>query len=401
MNKKAGVLSYIVIALVVLIIAFSSFLPSMTGYSILPVAKGGVISSLLDFFGMYQGGGSLAINPNLTARITMDEPAIYSTSGYFPNLGMNVTRGFAPHAVFFEGWQSSPREELVGYQWDFGEGTESDPEGRYMDGFNAAHVYETPGNYTVTLRVMDSQGEYSDDETITVEVLSRTRTFYVDSQIGSDEYTGLCENVQGTCGPWKTANKAFMALVKSNGAPVSSWTLQPGDQVLFNKGQTFVLDRAIPAGHGAISQGVMFGSYGSGNKPLIQYNGTNGTIIFQAGNGLGYLTFEDLQFNFMYNSDPLRQATCFIFAPGMAKNILFLRDEFYDMENSIWMFHGDDKTLEPVNIFMVDSVASQPESAEWSTTIGGYGGPARLALINNSFDLSGNHINYLTGVNRA
>ena len=68
-------------------------------------------------------------------------------------LGVDVLEGYAPHAVFFEGWQSTPRNDIVDYAWDFGAGTESDEGGRYFHGLNAAHVYETPGTYTVTLTV--------------------------------------------------------------------------------------------------------------------------------------------------------------------------------------------------------------------------------------------------------
>ena len=80
----------------------------------------------------------------------------------------------APCAIFFEGTDSLDNSGnsinsiglvdagITKYEWDFGAGTENDISsgGRYFEGFNAAHVYETPGTYTARLTVRDAAGNY-------------------------------------------------------------------------------------------------------------------------------------------------------------------------------------------------------------------------------------------------
>ena len=56
------------------------------------------------------------------------------------------------------------------YEWDFG-----DPNGKYnaLTGFNASHVYDAPGTYTVTLKVTDDVGRSTTvTQTVTVAAVS-------------------------------------------------------------------------------------------------------------------------------------------------------------------------------------------------------------------------------------
>ena len=63
----------------------------------------------------------------------------------------NGFSGYAPFAVDFSGTQSFDPGGIVGYDWDFGDGTTStQPE--------PSHVYTTSGTYTVTLTVTDGDG---------------------------------------------------------------------------------------------------------------------------------------------------------------------------------------------------------------------------------------------------
>ena len=60
--------------------------------------------------------------------------------------------GQAPLEVFFDAAESSdPDGEIVGYSWSFGDGG-------VATGRAPAHVFETPGHYTVTLTVTDDGG---------------------------------------------------------------------------------------------------------------------------------------------------------------------------------------------------------------------------------------------------
>ena len=85
----------------------------------------------------------------------------------------------AGNAVFVHGTNSTLRTggpTDARYEWDFG-----DPAGKYnkMVGFNASHVYDRPGNYTVTLRVLNAKGgEHTTRTTVTVANANR-RAFYV------------------------------------------------------------------------------------------------------------------------------------------------------------------------------------------------------------------------------
>ena len=76
-------------------------------------------------------------------------------------------------------------------------------------------------------------------------------TFYVDASNGNDSNNGT-----STSSAWKTLNK------------VNSKTFSPDDNVLFNKGNTFY-GRLMPKGSGTATQHITFGSYGSGQKPII------------------------------------------------------------------------------------------------------------------------------------
>jgi PKD repeat protein len=64
----------------------------------------------------------------------------------------NTDHGTAPLEVLFDaGISSDPDGSIVEYTWSFGDGGSG-------AGMNAAHVYTTPGSYTVTLTVADNAG---------------------------------------------------------------------------------------------------------------------------------------------------------------------------------------------------------------------------------------------------
>ena len=339
-----------------------------------------------------------------SAVIAIDEPATYKTNTtYFPDIGISLTRGYAPFPVFFEGWQSTTREELVRYEWDFGAGTETDEMGRTFEGFNAAHVFETPGTYTVVLKVTNAAGETS-AASVTITVMSRdTRTtYYVDSVLGNDSNDGRSPTIGAGHGPWRTATKALGTLKRGNGGV----TLAPGDRVLFNRGQTFVLDGAISSadvpylvslGHGQACQGIQYGAYGTGPKPRIQWSGTGAGVLFSVNWGGAYLVMSDLDFNF-WNSANGSQLNGILFAYAAWKNVLFLRDDFHEPGNGVWTIPGLDP--KPAGIFTVSCTADNHQTYSTSVTQL-FGSVSRLALLNNKFDQAGNHICYLETVDKG
>lgn len=81
-----------------------------------------------------------------------------------------------------------------------------------------------------------------------------TVTYYVSQSAGSDSNNGL-----SSATPWKTLTKA------------STVTLNAGDSVLLKAGDTWT-DGLQPKGNGSAANPIFIGSYGSGNKPIIDRN---------------------------------------------------------------------------------------------------------------------------------
>jgi PKD repeat protein len=159
------------------------------------------------------------------------------------------------------------------YQWNFGDGS-----ARYntLTGWNAAHTYERPGTYTITLTVTNDAGAV---DTATRQVLvspDARRRIYVDNN-GSDANPGT-----------------------SADQPVKSlWRVQQllGDNtaILYRRGQTFVLNDAlyIP------NKNVLIGAYGTGNSPVLYQtsDNPNAGVFSLYDNHTDGVTIQDLTFD--------------------------------------------------------------------------------------------------------
>ena len=99
-------------------------------------------------------------------------------------------------------------------------------------------------------------------------------TYYVDSVSGSDSNNGT-----STGTPWKTLSK------------VSSITFQPGDQILFKKGSSWMGTLDV-TGSGSSSAQITYGAYGSGSKPIINGNGAEEAVRIV---DKSYVTVRDLE----------------------------------------------------------------------------------------------------------
>jgi len=73
--------------------------------------------------------------------------------------------------VTFDGSRSSDNVGITNYTWTFVEKTP-----RTLTQMNPTHTFNTPGNYTVTLKATDAVGNY-DTDTVTVRVLDVPETF--------------------------------------------------------------------------------------------------------------------------------------------------------------------------------------------------------------------------------
>jgi PKD repeat protein len=106
--------------------------------------------------------------------------------------------GNAPLSVSFNANGSSDPDAgdfILGYEWNFGDGSP-------VDHSNApTHVYNSAGNYTATLRVMDNRDLYSAPVTKTIPVTSASGSLpspWQTQNIGSVGQTGSVSYSNGT-----------------------------------------------------------------------------------------------------------------------------------------------------------------------------------------------------------
>ena len=105
-------------------------------------------------------------------------------------------------------------------------------------------------------------------------------TDYYVATSGSDSASGL------SGAPWQTIAK------------VNAATFAPGDNIYFNRGDTWTGDELIPSVSGTAGSPITFGAYGSGALPIIDGNGTAEHNIDTNQDMLSprsWLVFEDLE----------------------------------------------------------------------------------------------------------
>jgi len=332
------------------------------------------------------------------AVITIDEPVWYSSKGeslnkekYFP--GVSQVKSYAPLPVFFQGWKSEPRGALT-YEWNFGDQFASAENPNLASGLNAVHVYSRPGTYTASLRVRDSQGRLSPKAELKIEVLAPSgRTFWVDAERGNDDWNGLCrERGEGDCGPWKTATKAFSQI---NAGPQNKSFYQPGDQIIFRRGQTFEMSRTVGIGHYKGGYGYVFkAEEGAGAKPVIQYTDNNKKhLLNQGGIMWGHVAFVDLVFRL--RSPAGVSADGLISNAGYARNLLLWRVELEDPRNGALLLQNN-----TIGAFVVGSKITNSK-IYGDTVVQLYYDGSNLGLLNNTFDLAGNHNIYTHSVDKG
>ena len=108
-------------------------------------------------------------------------------------------------------------------------------------------------------------------------------TYYVSSSEGNDSNDGTSADT-----PWKTPNK-----VTGHGP------FQPGDFILFKRGDIFQGEITQQYLEGKVNQRIVFGAYGTGAKPIIYGDMTGATWtkttgrkgVWQAFSGYFYSSF--------------------------------------------------------------------------------------------------------------
>lgn len=180
----------------------------------------------------------------------------------------------APCAVFFDTTPYFTDDEFhnLHYSWDFGDPSSGNwaagrknHDGSYPSrntdtGPMAAHVFDNPGTYTVTLTVRDAQNSGTTAKTIEItnSPSGGWTTYYV-SASGNDANNGLSES-----SPFQTISKAF-SMSGTN------------KKILLKRGDSFTLSGTAQVNN------LLLGAYGHGNRPFIQTVGTNTPFKINTG----------------------------------------------------------------------------------------------------------------------
>ena len=157
---------------------------------------------------------------------------------------INVAAGTS---VFVDGVTSSLNNgspQSARFEWDFG-----DAGSKYnkLVGYSAGHIYDNPGTYTITLRVINESGKTN---TITrqVNVAADNRSTLHVASNGNDSNPGTFDR------PIRSFTRASQLTENASNT-----------KVLFRRGDTFDASGLFVIR----GQNVTIGAYGSGNSPVI------------------------------------------------------------------------------------------------------------------------------------
>ncbi|HLD59160.1 MAG TPA: hypothetical protein VI977_06040 [archaeon] len=211
------------------------------------------------------------------------------------------------------------------YQWNFGDalsGTWTNgalkSDGTHYSknseiGWNAAHVYENSGNYTVSLTITDDTGTahiYQQDIAVNPEPAGGWITYYFAAN-GNDSNPGTEALPKQT---WANAVSLAANRVK----------------LLFRRGDTFEAGVALDK---TLSGPLYIGAYETGNRPVFHIAGTN---HFVRGANLADSRFLDLVVDGEYPAVP----NLGMGFDGLGTDSLVLRTRVQDMQEGYWVNWG-------------------------------------------------------------
>ena len=227
----------------------------------------------------------------------------------------NIMAGMSYHAHGLDSTLKAGKATTARYEWDFG-----DPNGKQnkVIGFNAAHLYDSPGTYTVKLKVYNETGA-SDTTTKTVTVKADTRSRIHVAPWGSDNNSGSSSG-----SPVRTLGRAMQRLdqVGNNTA------------ILLARGQTYDTNKLLEIQR----DNVVIGAYGSGSKPTIMWTNprdhwNNKNIVWQTFNKTG-LTIRDIAFDTPHDNDGSGHGLPAAISPG-GENLTVYNVTFRDVGDAI------------------------------------------------------------------
>lgn len=335
--------------------------------------------------------GSAAATPTPTPTPTpRPSPTPTPVSTPTPPAGAHIlpsrTQCVVPCAVYFD--QPGPIED--DYLWNFGDGTSA-------PGFQAAHVFEDPGTYNVTLIQKVWPSGTAQGDAVSIRVLPFTgTTFYIDAVAGNDTNTGTTPQTA-----WKGAR---MINIYLNALPASS---RANLRFLLKRGQSWELTengssaswiwmKDVP---GPIRIGAYANADGSDDatqpKPLIFEDRNRGYsspseefISHPAGYHSADVAYRDLHLKGHYAPVYGQTANYPMHGIGIfdSDHLLFLRLELEYLNGGIWLnWHASTNIfLEGISIRHVRSTPIYGESHH------GY------ALQNSTLeDSSSSHLHYV------
>lgn len=218
------------------------------------------------------GGGTTGASlPPVVGNAASPTARLNSITGY------TVAAGTAIHVDALNSSLGSGDAASARFEWDFGDAGSSYNK---LVGFNAAHLYQTPGTYTLTLRVINAAGK-SDTVTQQVTITPPSRWAIYVSNAGSDSNPGTIER------PLRTISGASM------------YALQDHVAIYFRRGDTF------DTGTNSLLMGgsnSTVGAYGSGAKPVLRYSGPRDRTrpIVNTDPSSRNVTIRDLTFDSIY-----------------------------------------------------------------------------------------------------
>ena len=149
---------------------------------------------------------SLTVTTAAGSAVLLKEGYVVALAPPEADFSASVRRGEAPLTVEFNDLSTPGASPITGRQWNFGDGTFSGEE-------RPAHVYATPGLYSVTLRVETATGSSSKVEQDFIEVIAKPNAAFTASPTSGE--TPLTVNFTDTSDP--------------GSSPITEWLWEFGD----------------------------------------------------------------------------------------------------------------------------------------------------------------------------
>ncbi len=311
------------------------------------VLPGVFFATLLAVFGLAAcgsgGGGSTTTNNTNTP----------SAGGIVLSLVPARTSGVAPLAVFFDasattdiGVTDRPFHDLE-YTWDFGDPSAGIWASGARPGVSsknsatgpvAAHVFETPGTYTVTMTAND--GTNTNTTTTTIMVTDPDTVF-----AGANTVC-IAATTTPVAGSDGCPAGATVAMQPNFATAVNTYALT-GKRVLFKRGDTFTESASAPGKLIQTGPGII-GAFGTGAKPkLLITNVTSSQPFIVIGKptvttGVSDWRIMDLEFD-----GQSQDLSLGVSQEGTFNRITFLRLHMHDIYTGIAI---DGEGLEFINV---------------------------------------------------